>query len=138
MHKLRFSQAFILLLACFMFSQASYAVSAPNMVYQIGLAPITPNILKFGQNVTVRFKYDSNIPAGVRIFARPFSGAALTPNYAACPSPLYPAMVGGNGTCTFTISSLNATVSRIRFQMFDAATGALVHETFIPVSYQFK
>lgn len=138
MLSIKTKHAFIILLTCFLFSQVSLAASAPNMVYQIGLAPATPNILKFGQNVTVRFKYDSNQLAGVRIFARPFSGAALTPNYAACPSPIYPAIVGGNGTCTFTISSLNANVTRIRFQMFDAASGALLHEIFAPVSYQFR
>jgi hypothetical protein len=109
----------------------------PNLVRTMALAPATPNIEWFGQNITVRFAYRTNEPGGVRIFARPFTGSALTPNYAACPSPLYP--VGfGTGSCSFTISSGTNIVTSIRFQMWDANQTKLLFEAFVPVSYQYK
>ena len=96
----------VLVLAFSSFQDARAAlpsVSADNLVTQIGLAPRTPNILLFNQNITVSFSYNTNEVGGVRIFARPFSGASLSPNYAACGSPLYPTGTG-TGTCTFTIT----------------------------------
>jgi hypothetical protein len=108
-----------------------------SMVKLIRLAPATPNILLFGQNVTVQFNYRTNQAGGVRIFARPFTGAALTPNYAACPSPIYP-VGSGSGTCTFTITGGTVTVSRIRFQILNASQTTLLFEGFLPVHYQFR
>ena len=108
-----------------------------NLVRSLFLAPATPNILLFGQNVTVRFSYRTNQAGGVRIFARPFTGTALTPNYAACPSPLYP-LGSGSGSCTFTISSGATTVTSIRFQMWNANQTVKLFEAFVPVNYQFK
>lgn len=112
-------------------------VSADDLVTQIGLSPRSPNILLFNQNVTVSFSYNTNELNGVRIFIRPFTGAALTPNYAACPSPLYPTGTG-TGTCTFTITSGAVTVNRLRIQMWDDSQTTLIFQTFIPVNYQFK
>jgi hypothetical protein len=72
----------------------------------------------------------------VRIFARPFTGGALTPNYSACGFPLYP--VGtGTGTCSFTINTGVTTVNRIRFQIWNADQTVKLFEKFIPVHYQF-
>ncbi|MGE5249393.1 MAG: hypothetical protein ACM3QS_04190 [Bacteroidota bacterium] len=108
-----------------------------NIVRAISLAPTTPNIQWFGQKVTVRFAYRTTDPGGVRIWARPFSGSALTPNYAACASPIYPTG-SGTGSCSFTITSGANVVSRIRFQMWNANRTVLLFEGFVPVSYQFK
>ncbi len=108
-----------------------------TMVSAIGLAPLTPNILLFGQNITVHFTYRTNQAGGVRIFPRPFTGSALTPNYAACGSPVYP--VGtGTGSCTFTITDGTVTVNRIRFQIWNATQTTLLFSGFLPVSYQFR
>lgn len=137
MLNIKIKQTLIILFAWLMLSQASIAASADNLVTQIGLTPATPNILKFGQNVTVNFNYDATEAAGVRIFARPFSGANLTPNYAACPSPLYP-LGSGTGSCTFTISSGNANVNKIRFQVWDANLTKVLFQIFVPVNYQFR
>jgi len=133
----KIKQTLIILFTWLVLSQASIAASADNLVSQIELIPATPNILKFEQNVTVNFKYDTTETAGVRIFARPFSGNKLTPNYAACPSPLYP-LGSGTGSCAFTINSGNTTVSRIRFQVWDANLTKILFQTFVPVSYQFR
>lgn len=137
MLNIKIKPTLIILLTWLVFSQASIAASASNLVFQLRLAPDTPNILKFGQNVTVSFKYDTNQAGGVRIFARPFTGTSLTPNYAACGSPIYP-FGTGTGTCTFTITSGNATVNKIRFQVWDANQTQLLFQTYVPVSYQFR
>ena len=112
-------------------------VSADHRVTQLGIAPRTPNILPFNKNVTVSFSYQTSEPGGVLIIARPFSGAAPTPNYAACSSPVYPASTG-TGSCTFTVTSGATTVTRIRFQMWNTSQTTLLFETFIPVHYQYK
>src|SRR4029434_8700382 len=70
-------------------------VTAAHSVTQVGITPTTPNVLKFGQNITVTFSYDTTHVGGVRIWARPITIDPvtgldmLTPNYAACGSPLY-------------------------------------------------
>jgi len=108
-----------------------------SLVRSLALAPATPNIMLFGQKVTVRFAYRTNQAGGVRIFARPMTGTSLTPNYAACPSPIYPAG-SGTGSCTFTISSGAVTVNKIRFEMWNANQTVLLFRAFVPVSYQFR
>ncbi len=124
-------------LALLLVPTAAFAASADHLVTQVSLAPLTPNILRLNQNVTIDFTYTTNEAGGVRIFARPMSGAALTPNYAASGAGLSPV---GTGTASqyFTITSGNPTVTRIRFQMWNATQTVLLAETFVPVSYQFK
>ena len=112
------------------------AISADHLVTQISLAPRTPNILQDNDSITISFSYTTSEAGGVRIFARPFTGGALTPSYAASGSPLYP--VGtGVGSGNFTITTGNVTVDQIRFQMLDANQTTLLFEAFIPVHYQF-
>lgn len=137
MLNLKIKQTFIILFAWLLLSQLSIAVAADNLVSQLTFTPATPNILKFNQNVTVNFTYDTNEAGGVRIFARPFSGKSLTPNYAACPSPIYP-FGTGTGSCAFTITGGNVTVNRIRFQVWDANQTKILFQTLVPVSYQFR
>ena len=116
----------------------SYQYKAPaNIVNSIKLVPATPNILKFGENVSLTFNYTTNQVGGVYIWARPFSGGALTPNYAASGSPLYPVGSGASDGF-FTILDVPATVDQIRFQMWDSTQTTLLFERKIPVSYQFK
>jgi hypothetical protein len=108
-----------------------------TLVRSISLRPLTPDLLLFEQNVTVSFSYRTDQVAGVRIFARPITGGALTPNYGACGSALYP--VGtGTGTCSFTINAGTITVNRIRFQVWNANRTIKLFEKFIPVHYQFR
>jgi hypothetical protein len=115
---------------------AALAASAAHVVTQVSLSPRTPNVLKDHQIVTISFNYNTTEAGGVRIFARPYSGSVPTPNYGASGSPLYP--VGtGTGSQNFTITGGNATVNRIRFQMWNAGQTTLLYDVFIPVSYQF-
>ena len=75
-------------------------VAAPgdHLVTNIDLTPDTPNILRFNESVNITFDYSTTEPSGVRIFARPFTNGALTPNYAAAGSPIYPTSATGTGT----------------------------------------
>jgi hypothetical protein len=108
-----------------------------HLVTQVGLASLTPNILKFGQDVTVTFSYDTTEVGGVRIWARLFTGQNLTPNYAACGLPVYP-VGSGTGSCSFTLTGGNVTVNKIRLQMWTENQSALLFQTFLPVRYKFR
>ena len=113
----------------------SPVLAAGNSVTKVTLNPPTPNILLHNQQVTVSFTYASN--QQVLIFARPFSGAAATPGYAASGSPtLNPP--GGTGTQTFTITAGNPIVDRIRVQILNTAKTQVLFEAFLPVHYEFR
>jgi hypothetical protein len=112
------------------------AAPGDHLVTDIDLAPDSPNILRTNQNVTFTFNYISNQPGGVRIWARPFSNGALTPNYAAHPSPLYP-MGSGVGNGFFTITTGDVVVDQIRFQINDSTGSTLLFEALLPVYLRF-
>jgi hypothetical protein len=117
-------------------------VTAANSVTGLASDPLSPNILKFGQNITVSFHYDTNQAGGVRIFIRPITVDAtgtdiLTPNYAACGSPLYP-VGSGTGSCTFTITDVDASVDKIRIQMWDANQTVKLFQVKLPVAYRYR
>jgi hypothetical protein len=117
-------------------------LTAANSVTSIGMSILSPNVVKFGQNITFTFNYDTNQAAGVRIFVRPISIDAsgndiLTPNYGACGSPLYPVGSGSGSNC-FTILDGNATVEKIRIQMWDANQTTLLFNAKLPVHYKFR
>jgi hypothetical protein len=114
----------------------AFAASANNLVTQITLTTPTPNLLQIGQHVDLSFKYNTNEPGGVLIWARPFTHGALTPSYEAHGSNVH--SVGtGTGTGWFTIASGNVTVDQIRIQMWNTAQTTLLYEGFIPVNYRF-
>jgi len=118
-------------------------ITAAHSVTQIGMDPLSPNVLKFGQNINFTFHYDTTQVGGVRIFIRPISidpvtGAdILTPNYAACGSPLY-ATGSGTGTCSFTITDVDASVDKIRIQMWDANQTVKLFQIKLPTAYKFR
>jgi hypothetical protein len=117
-------------------------VTAAHSVTQIGITPTTPNVLKFGQNITVTFSYDTTQVGGVRIWARPisldeFGNDILTPNYAACGSPLYP-VGSGTGSCTITIVDGDVTVDKIRIQMWNDAQTVRLFNVKLPVHFKYR
>jgi hypothetical protein len=126
---------FLLALAT-VFEGPSVSASA-HSVTKITFSPPTPNILLHNQRVTLTFSYATTQPGGVRIFARPFTGGAPSPNYAASPSGISPSG-SGTGSQWFTISSGNVTVDQVRIQMWNAAQTTLLFEAFLPVHYQFR
>jgi len=109
---------------------------AAHAIKSIVVSPVSPHCMLFNENVSVSFDYSTPEPGGVLIFARPFSGGGLTPNYGASGSPLYPAG-NGSGTGDFTIVSGNAIVDQIRFQMFNNDQSQLLLEYFVPVYHPY-
>lgn len=107
--------------------------AAANSVSNINLNPDTPNVFAYNQDVNLTFTYNTSQAGGVRIFARPFSGASLTPGYTAHGSPIYQAG-SGRATGSFRLTTGPATVDKIRIQMLNADQSLLLFETFIPVS----
>ena len=116
----------------------AYTLS-PTRITSYTLSPTSPGTRIFGQDVTVSFNYATDQSGGVRIFARPLTGGSLSPNYAACSSPLY-AAPSGSGTCTFTLTTGTGpvTVDQVRFQIYTADQSTLLYEAFVPVSYTFQ
>src|SRR4029079_138585 len=82
------------------------------------------------------FNYTSR-QDGVRIFVRPFTNGALTPNYAAHGSQAYPAGAR-TGSGFFTITSGQVVVDQLRIQMWDTNQTTLLFEAFLPVYYRFR
>ena len=127
----------------FVFQASGHSQTAAHSVTQIGMSPLSPNVLKFGQQITVNFSYDTTEPGGVRIWARPMSIDPvtgldmLTPNYAACGSPVYPTG-SGVGSCTFTITSGEVVVDKIRIQMWDTNQTTRLSNVKLPVHYRFR
>jgi hypothetical protein len=112
------------------------AAPGDHLVLNISLNPDSPNILRTNQDVNVNFTYITNEPSGVRIFVRPYTNGALTPNYAAHPSGLYPTG-SGQGSGWFTITSGEVVVDQIRFTIWDAIQATLLFEAYLPVHYLF-
>ncbi len=96
----------------------------------------SPARLENGQNIQVRYAYYNDEGQDTRVFVRPFSGGALSPNYAASPSAAYPV---GPGTIAdfFTISSSDVTVDQLRFQVTNNDQSQILAEYFIPVHLVF-
>ena len=113
------------------------AAVGDHLVTNISLSPVAPNLLANNQNVTLAFTYSTTEVGGVRIFARPFTNGALSPNYAAHGSPLYPQSAGNSASGSFTITTGQVVVDQIHLQMWNDAQSTLLFETFIPVYYLF-
>lgn len=108
-----------------------------NLVTNIILAPDNPDVLKFNQNVDISFLYSTRYQQGVKIWFRPFTNGALTPNYGAHGSPTYPPGTG-NDSAFFTIQSRQVVVDQIRVQMWNADETVLLFEAFLPVYFRFR
>lgn len=107
-----------------------------DVMYNIQINPNTVAAMQWNQNVNISFSYKASTAGGIRIFARPMSGNALTPSYAASGSPLYP--VGtGTGTQSFTITSGSILVDKIRFQVYNDAQTQLLLQFYVPVKFSF-
>ena len=109
--------------------------SSADVISNIRFTPGPMCAVPFGQNVTITFDYAITTPGGVRIFPRPFSKGALTPNYAASPSGLFTGT--GTGTGYFSITSGDIIVDHVRFQIYNADQSLLVLEFFVPVMFKY-
>ena len=111
-----------------------YTSPARFTIYNIKMSPKSPAYLALNQKVNITFDYYSS--AKVHIWARPFSGKSLTPNYAAHGSPLY-AAGKGKGTGYFKITKGKGYINRVRFQMMDSTKTKLYLEKFVHVKYKY-
>jgi hypothetical protein len=109
---------------------------AAHAIKNIVLTPEPPRCMLFNEDVNISFDYITTEAGGVRIFVRPCSGGNLTPGYGAHGSPLYPTGAG-SGTGYFSITSGNATVDQLRFQMLNADQSQLLLEFFVPALYPY-
>lgn len=101
----------------------------------IQFLPNSPAALRLGSQVKVKFDYSS--PQEVRIFVRPMTKGALTPNYAAHGAGLSP--VGkGAGEGNFTIKKRAAFVDQVRFQMYNNDQSKLLFEKLVKVRFSFS
>jgi hypothetical protein len=104
-------------------------------IYNIQVSPPWTS-LEFGRTVNISFDYSVSTSGGIRIFPRPFTNGALTPNYGASGSGVYTG--GGSETgAFFTITSGNARVDHIRFQLTDANQTQILKEFFVPVDFNY-
>lgn len=110
---------------------------AAHSISNIKFNPPSPTAMLFNQHVDVAFDYVTIEAGGVRIFARPFSGGSLTPNYAAHASGLFPAGVGA-GTGYITVMNGSTIVDHIRIQMKNADQSQVLYETMVPVQYPYS
>ncbi len=106
-----------------------------NSITNIQLAPASPTSLPFNNHVNITFDYAISDVGTFLIFARPFTHGALTPYYAAHGSPYY-TTGKGSGTAWFTITTGNAVVDQIRFDI-ETVSFVEIYEKFISVSYRF-
>ena len=109
---------------------------SPHRVYNIAFDQQSPGYFTHGEQIDVSFEYATSDAGGIRIFSRPFTEGALTPNYAAQGSGLYP-MGAGAGSGFFTISSNPAAIDHVRFALTNADQSATYLEYFEPVDYHF-
>ena len=104
-------------------------VKITNMIPQAGNFPFN------NEDRQMSFAYSTTEPAGVRVFPRPWTNGALTPNYAASGSPIYNGMGNGNGT--FTITTGNQRVDHVRFNVTNATQAETLLEFWSPVDYTY-
>lgn len=97
--------------------------------------PSSPARLFIGDRVNFSFDYKTNEEDGVRIFGRPFTAGAPSPDYAAHGSPIHP-VGSGSATGFFTVNTPGE-VDQIRFRMWNADQTELLLEFFVDVDYEF-
>lgn len=95
----------------------------------------SPEHLANGERVNVSFSYMTDLPDGVRIWARPMTNGAVSPGYAAHGSPVHTDAVG-QGTGYFTFHTENVEVDQVRFQMWTDDQSELLDEEFVDVDIQ--
>ena len=118
------------------FLSNSVAVEDRHYITQIGFKPSSPSEMYYDQVVSVTFNYFTTESGGVRIFVRPFTNGAPTPDSLAHGSPLY-SVGSGRGSGDFTVTDNYHTVDQVRFQMLNANQSELLLEFFVDVEYSY-
>jgi hypothetical protein len=104
--------------------------------YNFGTCPPSPARMANGTFVHAQFNYNNMTGANARLFVRPYTGGAPSPNYAASGSPSY-APGAGTNSGDFTISSGDVVVDALHVQVTDDAQANTLMEFLIPVHFVF-
>ncbi len=99
--------------------------------------PEGPATLTNEQYVRLRFSYSTTHSEGVRIWARPMTAGLPTLFYASSGSAILTARDGEHEQ-SFTITRGEAMVDQIRIDIYTADGKTLLHQTLLPVHYQFQ
>jgi hypothetical protein len=101
------------------------------------LPATTLNPIALGKHLTVHVRYNVTSPDGCRIFVRPLTGGALTPGYAAHPSPLFTGSGEMDGWFFFDAS---ADVDQVRVVMVssDAAQSTTFLTLILNIQAQWR
>ncbi|SMO71641.1 hypothetical protein [Fodinibius sediminis] len=130
MHRLLFFLTYFVCLLLFHGAASGQSVSIE------ALSPESPARLDFEQQVSITFEYDISNESGARIFIRPMTSGALTPNYSASGSSIFRGR--GQENANFTIRSGNVTVDQLRVQVLSSDQKELLFEFYLPVDYTFS
>lgn len=104
----------------------------------VKITDITPTGGNFpynNDNREVDFNYSTTEAGGIRIFVRPITNGALTPNYSASGSPLYTG--AGSANATFTITATDQRVDHARFRVTNPDQSQVLLQLYQPVEYTF-
>ena len=93
------------------------------------------NYVSVNTDRTISYNYSTTEPEGVRIYPRPFTNGALTPDYAVSGSPMLTG--SGSSSNTVTVKSYNKKIDHMRFVAKDEATDEVLLEMYHPIEYTF-
>ena len=126
---------FVTVLALLFLFQVSPGISADNIVKNIVLTPGSPNILAFGEHVTITFDYSTT--NYVEIQATPYSNDGPLRGAILSGSPVY-SPGSGSGSYFFTFNR-KVNVTKILIHMWDQGEELqTVFKAFITVDYKFR
>ena len=107
-----------------------------NYIRNVVYVPSSPNGMLYDNNVDIRFDYGTLEPSGVYIYPRPYTNGALTPNYSASGSSLYP-MGEGTSSGSYRITTGEVTVDSTVFRVYDSGNTTLLFEYFVPADFHY-
>jgi len=101
------------------------------------ISPSNTTTLLMGEKITAKFEFKTVVTDGIRIFVRPVTAGALSPNYVAHASPNFVTPTG-TSMGDFTINQLEAVhVDQVRIQAFNTDSNELLYENFVTVDYKY-
>ncbi len=111
------------------------SIANADVISEIKFSPGPFCALRNGQYVNISFKYKVTTPGGVRIFPRPSTAGAPSPNYGASGSDLYTGQ--GTGTSSFTITSGDVVVDHVRFELTNAEQTQTILVFYVEAEFHF-
>ena len=109
-----------------------------NKVTFKSMTPNSPANLVYGERVTITYDYEVADPDGVRIWLKPFTKGAFSPNGQYIASPLFKGK--GTKTTTIVVLSGNATtvVDQVQIVFGSADASTNISESFENVNFTYS